>query len=160
MGAATPKGSRLVRIGPRTLGGGKTARSTPLECLRPGLGDLPDAGLIGRRYCVRLKVTYAPPVTFPCNAVDDSNQGNLYENCLFWQNTAPGGWPPGARFELDLASGVGVSGCHIGGQTLDLKDTIDASRNVFNCPDPKFDASYTPQANGFENVGYRPVEKR
>jgi hypothetical protein len=40
------------------------------------------------------------------NAVDDSNQGNRYEDSIFWMNNAAGGWPTGSRYELDLASGV------------------------------------------------------
>ena len=90
------------------------------------------------------------------NAVDDSNHGNVYEDSIFWQNTASGGWPSGGRYELDIASGVGVDGCHIGGAIEDLKNTIDRDNNVLDCPDPQFDSNYVPQAAGFEDVGYRP----
>lgn len=90
------------------------------------------------------------------NAVDDSNQGNVYADCLFWKNNVSGGWPPGARYELDIASAVGVSGCFIHGDIDDLQNTIDPDRNVLECPDPKLNAAYVPTAEGFENVGYRP----
>ena len=90
------------------------------------------------------------------NAVDDANHGNIYEDSIFWMNNAPGGWPPGARYELDLASGVGVSGCFLGGDISDLRKSVDSDNNVVGCPDPEFDEHYVPQATGFESVGFRP----
>ena len=90
------------------------------------------------------------------NAVDDSNQGNRYEDSIFWMNNAAGGWPKGSRYELDLASGVGVSGCFIGGDMGDLRAVIDKDQNVVGCSDPRFDEQYVPQAQEFEGVGYRP----
>ena len=91
------------------------------------------------------------------NGIDDSNHGNLYEDSLFWMNDAPGGWPSGERYELDLASGVGVSGCFVGGVINDLRNTVDTEANIIGCADPMFDDQYVPQAEGFEGVGYRPV---
>ena len=90
------------------------------------------------------------------NAVDDSNQGNRYEDSIFWMNNAAGGWPKGSRYELDMASGVGVSGCFIGGDIGDLRAVIDKDQNVVGCSDPRFDERYVPQAQEFEGVGYRP----
>ncbi|MFT5401995.1 MAG: hypothetical protein ACI9DF_000820 [Verrucomicrobiales bacterium] len=90
------------------------------------------------------------------NAVDDANPGNIYEDSIFWKNNAAGGWPTGSRYELDLASGVGVSGCFVGGEINDVTSTIDNEDNVIGCADPKFDANYVPQAKEFEDVGYRP----
>ncbi len=90
------------------------------------------------------------------NGVDDSNHGNIYEDSIFWRNNAPGGWPSGARYELDLASGVGVNGCFVGGEINDLRKNLDNDTNVVGCSDPKFDDDYVPQAKGFEGVGYRP----
>ena len=90
------------------------------------------------------------------NAVDDSNQDNRYEDSIFWMNNAAGGWPTGSRYELDLASGVGVSGCFIGGDMDDLRAVIDKDQNVVGCSDPRFDERYVPQAQEFEGVGYRP----
>jgi hypothetical protein len=91
------------------------------------------------------------------NGIDDSNHGNIYEDSIFWMNNAPGGWPSGARYELDLASGVGVSGCFLGGVINDLRKTVDTDNNVVGCSDPKFDENYVPQAKEFEGVGYRPL---
>ena len=91
------------------------------------------------------------------NGIDDSNHGNIYEDSIFWMNNAPGGWPSGARYELDLASGVGVNGCFLGGDVNDLRKTVDNDNNVVGCSDPKFDENYVPQAKEFEGVGYRPV---
>ncbi|MBT5704709.1 MAG: hypothetical protein HOI66_00210 [Verrucomicrobia bacterium] len=91
------------------------------------------------------------------NAIDDSNQGNLYEDSIFWMNNATGGWAPGARYELDLASGVGVSGCFLGGETNDLRNNVDREQNVVGCSDPEFDEDYVPQAEGFKGAGYRPI---
>jgi len=91
------------------------------------------------------------------NAIDDSNQGNLYEDSIFWMNNATGGWPSGARYELDLASGVGVSGCFLGGDTNDLRNNVDRDQNVVGCSDPQFDENFVAQALGFERAGYRPL---
>jgi hypothetical protein len=91
------------------------------------------------------------------NAIDDASSGNIYEQSIFWQNTAPGGWPPGGRYELDVASGIGVTGCFIRGEINDLRKSIDSERNVIGCDDPRFDAHFVPQAPGFESAGYRPV---
>lgn len=92
------------------------------------------------------------------NAVDDSNHGNIYEDSIFWMNNAPGGWPTGSRYELDLTSGIGVNGCFVGGEINDLRNTVDVENNVIGCPDPNFDEDYVPRAKAFENVGYRPVQ--
>ena len=93
------------------------------------------------------------------NAVDDANDGNIYEDSIFWKNNAPGGWPTGSRYELDLASGVGVVGCSIGGEINDVNSNVDTDDNVIGCADPKFDDLYVPQAEAFEDVGYRPVPR-
>ena len=93
------------------------------------------------------------------NAVDDANDGNIYEDSIFWKNNAPGGWPTGSRYELDLASGVGVVGCFIGGEINDVNSNVDTDDNVIGCADPKFDDHYVPQAEAFEDVGYRPVPR-
>ena len=74
-----------------------------------------------------------------------------------WQNTAAGGWPPGGRYELDLADGSGVQNCHVNGDLIDLNRNIDEKKNVFGCKDPEFDEAFVPRAAGFDGVGYRPV---
>jgi len=89
------------------------------------------------------------------NAIDDSNHGNIYEDSIFWRNNASGGWPPGARYELDLVSGIGVNGCFLGGDINDLRNTVNSDNNVIACSDPQFDENYVPRAKGFEGVGYR-----
>ena len=91
------------------------------------------------------------------NGIDDSNHGNIYEDSIFWMNNAPGGWPTGARYELDLAGGIGVDGCFLGGDINDLRNIVDGDNNVVGSPDPKFDENYVPQAKEFEGVGYRPA---
>ena len=93
------------------------------------------------------------------NGIHDSNPDNIYEDSIFWKNNAPGGWPMGSRYELDLASALGVRGCFIHGDIDDLTKAIDGDDNVLSCPDPRFDADYVPQNEVFEEVGYRPVAK-
>ena len=93
------------------------------------------------------------------NAIDDANDGNIYEDSIFWKNNAPGGWPTGSRYELDLASGVGVSGCFVGGEINDVNSNVDTDDNTLGCPDPKFDVRYVPQAEEFEDAGYRPSSR-
>ena len=90
------------------------------------------------------------------NGVDDSGEGNVYEDCIFWQNTAPGGWPTGARYELDIEDASGVSGCFVNGEVPDLNGTLDPSRNTLDCPNPELDEQYRPRAAGFGRAGYRP----
>lgn len=90
------------------------------------------------------------------NAVDDSSEGNVYENCIFWRNDAEGGWPPGKRYELDVADASGVRGCFIHGTIDSLQDNLDRAANSVPCDDPQFDEQYRPRAVGFENAGYRP----
>lgn len=92
------------------------------------------------------------------NGVDDAGRGNVYEACLFWANDREGSLAPGARYELDVLDGSGVSGCRVGGGLADLRGTLDAGRNDLNAPDPRFDAAFVPTAPGFEAVGWRPPE--
>jgi len=93
------------------------------------------------------------------NGVDDSSFGNRYENSIFWKNTAPGGWPRGRRYELDVTDGSGVRNCHLNGDLIDLNRSIDEQQNVFGCKDPEFNQSFVPQAEGFNGVGYRPESR-
>ena len=51
----------------------------------------------------------------------------------------------------------GVVGCFIGGEINDVNNNVDKDDNVIGCDDPKFDQHYVPQAEGCEDVGYRPV---
>jgi hypothetical protein len=93
------------------------------------------------------------------NGIDDSSTGNRYEKSILWQNTVPGGWPKGRRYELDLADGGGVRGCHVNGDLVDLNHSIDEKQNVLGCNDPDFDDAFVPRAEGFEGVGYRPAAR-
>ncbi|MDG2129049.1 MAG: right-handed parallel beta-helix repeat-containing protein [Fuerstiella sp.] len=89
------------------------------------------------------------------NAVDDRGAGNLYENSIFWHNTAGDGSRPGAPYEIDILDATGVSGCLLGGNTPDLRGTLDASRNTLDAPDPDFDEDFLPRSAAYVDVGYR-----
>jgi len=93
------------------------------------------------------------------NGVDDGGEGSSYVDSIFWKNTLGGGISPGARYELDIVDASGVKGSFIHGDVNDLRGTIDAKANTFNPPDPRFDASFTPQAPEYAKVGYRPVTR-
>lgn len=90
------------------------------------------------------------------NGVDDKGRGNVYRDCIFWQNDRSGGLSPGDRYELDILSGIRVENCFINGTINDLRGTIDAQRNRLDAEDPQFDERYVPQARSYSNVGYRP----
>jgi hypothetical protein len=90
------------------------------------------------------------------NGIDGKGRGNRYVDSIFWRNDRPGGIAPGARYELDLLDGSGVEGCFINGVTPDLRGTIDASRNVLDAPDPRFDDAFRPRDPAYADVGYRP----
>jgi len=87
------------------------------------------------------------------NGVDDLSTASTYEDCIFWDNNAVGGWAQSDHYELDVASAGGVSGCFIDASHL----SIDPNENVLECPDPDFDEHYVPQNSAFEDVGYRPA---
>lgn len=91
------------------------------------------------------------------NGIDDSSQGNRYEDSIFWKNNASGGWQIGQNYELDLADGKGVRNCFLNGDLIDLNQNINKKTNVLICNDPDFNESFVPQAEGFEGAGYRPV---
>jgi len=91
------------------------------------------------------------------NGVDDSSQGNVYEDSIFWMNNVKGGWPTGSRYELDIQDAAQVRRCFVQGDTVDLNGTLDAENNFLACPDPHFDELFQPQSEQFEGVGYRPV---
>ena len=66
------------------------------------------------------------------NGVDDSGTGSIYEDSIFWMNNAKGGWPTGARYELDVKNTSVVRRCFINGDIIDLNGTLDSSNNS-NC---------------------------
>lgn len=90
------------------------------------------------------------------NGTDDMGTGSTYTDSIFWSNTARGGISPGSRYELAIEDGKGVKGCFLHGEIDDLRGTVDARRNTLAAPNPRFDASYRPQAREYANVGYRP----
>ncbi len=89
------------------------------------------------------------------NGVDDKGQGNHYTRSIFWQNTSAGGTSPEGRYEMDIIDGKNVAGCFLGGATVDLRGTLDASTNTLNAPDPEFDEWFEPQSPAYAGVGYR-----
>lgn len=93
------------------------------------------------------------------NGVDDIGTGSTYVDSIFWNNTLPGGIAPGARYELAVTEAQGVRGSFIHGATNDLRGTVSREANVFDPPDPRFDAQFVPQAPEYAKVGYRPVAR-
>jgi hypothetical protein len=91
------------------------------------------------------------------NGVDDIGTGSTYVDSIFWKNNLAGGISAGSRYELLVRDGAGVRGSFIHGDTNDLMGTIDKDKNTFDPPDPRFDASFVPQASQFASVGYRPI---
>ncbi len=87
------------------------------------------------------------------NGVDDKGSGSVYEACIFWQNTASGGYRKGGRYEMDVNRGTVVRNCFINGNIEDLARVIDARVNHLECADPEFDAEYNPRNGDFLNVG-------
>jgi len=92
------------------------------------------------------------------NGIDDKGAGNIYRDCIFWQNISAGGISTGDRYEIDIVDGRGVSGCWIEGKIIDLRNTIDPEINVLHAPDPQFDDNYVPLAKEYSEVGYRPAK--
>jgi hypothetical protein len=89
--------------------------------------------------------------------VDDNSADSTYVKSIFWNNTLKGGISAGARYEIDITNGSGVRESFIHGETDDLRGTIDRAVNIFDPPDPRFDAQFAPQAPEYAAVGYRPV---
>ena len=87
--------------------------------------------------------------------VDDEGKGSTYVDSIFWNNTLPGGISPGSRYEIDIADGSGVRGSFIHGALDDVRGTINRETNVFDPPDPRFDARFVPHAPAYAHAGYR-----
>jgi hypothetical protein len=88
------------------------------------------------------------------NGVDDRGAGSSYADCIFWKNNATGGIRPSGRYELDVLRAT-VSGCFIHGDLNDVQGRISSEQNHFDCPDPDFDAAFTPRNPAFKAAGYR-----
>jgi len=87
--------------------------------------------------------------------VEDAGSGSSYVDSIFWNDTLAGGISPGARYELDVEDGAGVRGSFIHGAVNDLRGTVSKDANVFDPPDPRFDAQFSPQTAAYGKVGYR-----
>lgn len=88
------------------------------------------------------------------NGVDDLSPTSSYEHCIFWKNTAEGGWVRGERYDASISHGAGVVNCFFAG--LNRKE-IDSTANDLEAPNPEFDAFFTPQNAIFAKAGYRPI---
>jgi hypothetical protein len=91
------------------------------------------------------------------NGVDDAGSGSVYEDSIFWQNTAKGGISAEGRYEIDIEDGAGVKRCFIHGEIDDLRGTVPKEANTLAAPDPKLDADFVPHAPQYANAGYGPV---
>lgn len=91
------------------------------------------------------------------NAVHDlSDTGSTYRHCIFWNNTAPGGFYTTNRFDLFAEGAPRVIRSFFNGRLIDPKRTVAANlSNVLDAPDPQFDAAFNPRAKAYEGVGYR-----
>jgi hypothetical protein len=89
------------------------------------------------------------------NGVDDKGSESVYERCIFWQNTASGGYRKGARYEMDLNRRTVVRHCFLNGAIPDLAKVIDPKNNQLSCPDPDFDGDYNPGNAAFVEIGWR-----
>lgn len=94
------------------------------------------------------------------NGADDKGVGSTYVDSLFWQNVASDGSRPGEPYELDILDARNVRGCYFGGRLVDLRGKIDPVKNNLQASDPQFDMSYTPLAEVYKDIGYRPVGSR
>jgi hypothetical protein len=92
------------------------------------------------------------------NGVDDWSPTSTYDKCIFWSNTADGGWPTDSKYETDITNASGVNQCFIGGGISDRRSRLDPKRNVLDAPDPQFDGSYVPRNVIYEDIGYRPTQ--
>ena len=93
------------------------------------------------------------------NGADDKGVGNAYIDSIFWHNTAGDGSRPGEPYELDIIDARNVRGCYFGGGRVDLRATIDATKNNLQARDPEFDAAYRPLVAEYKNIGYRPLAR-
>ena len=72
------------------------------------------------------------------NGVDDEGPESVYSRCIFWENTAPGGWQSGPRYETDIKNGQGVSDCFIGGVVVDERGDISPDQKHSSSQGPSF----------------------
>lgn len=91
------------------------------------------------------------------NGIDDRGTANIYQDCIFWMNTASDGSRPGEPYEIDILHADFVKGCRLNGTICDLRQTLDPTQNTLNADDPEFDAEFVPRSTPYADVGYRPV---
>lgn len=94
--------------------------------------------------------------TFTANWNGADDKGDcLYQDCIFWQNSAVEGGLPGGAYELDAAESSVVQNCWIHGNIDDLQGTVDATTNTLRAPDPLFNDRFEPTHPKYDGVGYR-----
>ena len=86
------------------------------------------------------------------NGVDDRSQRSRYQDCVFWENQATGGWPSGDRYDARLENPATVEGCFFGSNSM----AIDPKMNMLQAPDPQFDEQFAPRNPLYHQVGYLP----
>jgi hypothetical protein len=89
------------------------------------------------------------------NGVDDLGTGSVYEDCIFWHNTAGDGSRPSGPYELDVTDASRVRRCFIDGNILDLQHTIDPKSNTMKPSAPDFNERFEPQMADYQGIGYR-----
>lgn len=87
------------------------------------------------------------------NGVDDLSQGSKYRDCIFWKNDAAGGWPKGARYDLNVADAAGVQNCFLSMNNLG----VNPRENMLDATDPELDARFVPRSDVYASAGYRPL---
>ncbi len=89
------------------------------------------------------------------NGVDDQSPASTYLRCIFWSNTASGGWARGPHYEADILHAEGMDGCFLGGSDSNPRGLFDGRRNHLDAPDPDFDQHFEPTHPAYSEVGYR-----
>jgi hypothetical protein len=90
------------------------------------------------------------------NGIDDLGGQSTYENCIFYNNTIDGGLVPAPRYDLTLRQGGRVQRCSFTSAVVDPVGATTKGHNLFNAPNPKFDAQFVPRNNFYNDAGYRP----
>ena len=87
------------------------------------------------------------------NGVDDLSQTSTFGNCIFWNNSAPGGWAEGDRYDIQVARREAVEDCYLGSNSL----RFDPRKNLLQAPDPEFDNRFVPRSSVYAAAGFRPA---
>jgi hypothetical protein len=89
------------------------------------------------------------------NGIEDLGRQSIYQNCIFWRNDLGQAFYGGTRYDLDVEDSARVSGCIFSGQVLDRRGIVSRTGNLFDAPDPKFDAQFNPTAPEYKAAGFR-----